>query len=688
VGWTPFSTAKNPEHEFTITGLYDIRLYVENEFGNDTLVKYSYIDAGNKPVSAFSADKAVADLADSIQFTDSSTNSPSSWKWEYKVGAGDWTQFSTSQNPQYEFPGIGVYDIRLTAVNAYGESIETKSEYIDIGNKPVSAFSADKTVADLADSIQFTDSSTNSPSSWKWEYKVGEGEWTQFSTSQNPTYTFPGEDTYSVRLTVSNTYGETTETKSIGVYLAPTASFSAATTSTTPDTDIQFSDESLGNPDTWHWQYRVNGAADWIDFSQHAVENPVQQFSTTGTYDIRLHVTSTGGNDTEIKLAYIDIGNKPVASFSQAQTPGMIQFVFNDSSTNTPASWSWNFGDGNSSSTQNPTHTYVSEGSYIVTLTATNAYGYDTDSQTAYAYFKPIAGFTALPTTGIAPLIVQFTDSSTNNPTSWKWEYRVGAGDWTQFSTSQHLFYQFASGGLYSIRLTATNSGGNDTVTRTEYIEVINPVPVANFISDQQYSFEAPVSITFSDMSSHPATSWAWYTKKSSSSSWTHFSTNQNPSYTYTEYGLYDVRLFISTVYGDSTEDKLGYIIIDSSIRPKTNVKANVPPTHHYQTVIGAFGADVPQTSTPAEIEWMDIAGAIEGWYTDSLGMFFYVFVFSIPFVIQYLRQGTMIIPSVLGIITAGFLLMYVPAEYELVAVAFIALGVLGILWGVIKERM
>ena len=144
-----------------------------------------------------------------------------------------------------------------------------------------------------------------------------------------------------------------------------------------------------------------------------------------------------------------------------------------------------------------------------------------------------------------------------------------------------------------------------------------------------------------------------------------------------------------SDITGSTTVSGGSFIVGEGySIRPKTTVTAAVPPTTHYQTVIGAFGADLPQTSTPPEIEWMDIAGAIEGWYTDGMGAFFYVFVFSIPFVIQYLRQGTMIIPSVLGIITAGFLLMYVPAEYELVAVAFIALGVLGVIWGVVKERM
>lgn len=124
------------------------------------------------------------------------------------------------------------------------------------------------------------------------------------------------------------------------------------------------------------------------------------------------------------------------------------------------------------------------------------------------------------------------------------------------------------------------------------------------------------------------------------------------------------------------------------TIRPKTEVTAIVPSTQHYQTVIDAFGADIPQTSSPVEIDWMGIAGAVEDYYTDSMGAFFYVFVFSIPFVIQWLRQGNMVIPSILGIISAGFLLMYVPAEYELVAITFIALGVLGVLWGVVKERM
>ncbi|RQD80259.1 MAG: PKD domain-containing protein, partial [Methanocalculus sp. MSAO_Arc2] len=88
----------------------------------------------------------------------------------------------------------------------------------------------------------------------------------------------------------------------------------------------------------------------------------------------------------------------------------------------------------------------------------------------------PTAAFTANPTSGTAPLTVQFTDLSTNTPISWRWEYSTGGG-WMQFSTSQHPSYQFTSTGTYSIRLTATNAAGSDADTKTGYITVTDFIP-------------------------------------------------------------------------------------------------------------------------------------------------------------------------------------------------------------------
>ncbi|MGH8901931.1 MAG: DUF7594 domain-containing protein [Egibacteraceae bacterium] len=74
----------------------------------------------------------------------------------------------------------------------------------------------------------------------------------------------------------------------------------------------------------------------------------------------------------------------------------------------------------------------------------------------------PTASFTANPTTGQAPLTVQFTDTSTGSPTSWLWEFGDGAT-----STTQSLSHAYASAGTFTVTLTATNANGNDTVNRT-----------------------------------------------------------------------------------------------------------------------------------------------------------------------------------------------------------------------------
>ena len=84
--------------------------------------------------------------------------------------------------------------------------------------------------------------------------------------------------------------------------------------------------------------------------------------------------------------------------------------------------------DGVGTSTaKNPSHIYADAGSYTVTLTATNVAGGDDETKTNYIIVSnpppPVANFTGTPTSGTAPLTVQFTDTSTNAPTSWAWDF-------------------------------------------------------------------------------------------------------------------------------------------------------------------------------------------------------------------------------------------------------------------------
>ena len=81
----------------------------------------------------------------------------------------------------------------------------------------------------------------------------------------------------------------------------------------------------------------------------------------------------------------------------------------------------------------------------------------------------PVADFTAEPTVGEAPLAVQFTDTSTNNPTSWQWDFD---NDGQIDATTQNPSYEYAAAGTYTVHLTTSNAHGTDSEIKEDYIQV------------------------------------------------------------------------------------------------------------------------------------------------------------------------------------------------------------------------
>lgn len=81
----------------------------------------------------------------------------------------------------------------------------------------------------------------------------------------------------------------------------------------------------------------------------------------------------------------------------------------------------------------------------------------------------PVANFTSNVTSGNFPLTVNFTDTSENVPTSWLWDFK---NDGSATSTQQNPSYTYTASGTYTVKLTATNTAGSNTVTKTDYITV------------------------------------------------------------------------------------------------------------------------------------------------------------------------------------------------------------------------
>lgn len=85
----------------------------------------------------------------------------------------------------------------------------------------------------------------------------------------------------------------------------------------------------------------------------------------------------------------------------------------------------------------------------------------------------PSANFTSNVTSGTAPLSVQFNDTSNNTPTSWSWDFGDG-----NTSTEQNPRHTYTKTGKYTVKLTAFNANGNNTVTKTNFIDVLDTIGV------------------------------------------------------------------------------------------------------------------------------------------------------------------------------------------------------------------
>lgn len=111
---------------------------------------------------------------------------------------------------------IGSHSIKATAKD---DSWNTKSDEKTIvltEGVPEADFTVHQTSVSLDSAAHFYNRSINNPTSWHWEFD-GEG----ISNLPNPSHTYNSLGTYTVTLTVSNSYGSDTKTKTGYITVTP-----------------------------------------------------------------------------------------------------------------------------------------------------------------------------------------------------------------------------------------------------------------------------------------------------------------------------------------------------------------------------------------------------------------------------------------------------------------------------------
>jgi len=361
--------------------------------------------------------------------------------------------------------------------------------------------------------------------------------------------------------------------------------------------------------------------------------------SAWGSTGVDFHWTPDGTSDTYSVSVVADYGNAvnetdetnnnftilagissvpaPVAAFTADVVSGIEPFkvIFTDQSGNSPISWAWDFNnDGTVDSTvQNPTYTYVSPGVYTVSLAVSNAGGSNSLVKTGYITVwtatPPVAGFTATPTTGDAPLTVQFSDTSVN-ATSWAWDFN---NDGTVDSTVQNPSYTYPSSGIYSVKLTVGNVAGSADKIKTDCITVFAVVPVAGFDAVPR-SGTAPLTVWFTDQSTNEPTSWEWDFDNDG----TIDSTEQNPSYTYLAAGTYTVKLVATNPRGSGNRVRTGYVIVTSTAAPVASFSAD--PASGTAPLTVQFTDESSSTVISERIANGGFESGNSGWTTHSTG--------------------------------------------------------------------
>ena len=468
---------------------------------------YKALSGGAPPppslTASFSANPTSGQAPLNVQFTDTSSGSPISWNWNFGDGST-----STAQNPAHTYNNAGSFTATLTVTGADG-STSSASQTITAtsggGGQPAITLTATQPDAYVSNQAPATvnfhrtgDTSQSYEVYWSFSGTAQDGVDYGPLPTNSP---FPaGQADAALTITPIN-HGQTNDETVIVTLMpgpdyqagspssatvvihglqpqgggGPTAAFTANPSSGQAPLTVQFTDQSTGPVTSRSWTFGDGGTS--------TAPNPSHVYNSAGSFTAALTVTGSSGQTSSASRT-ITVTNAPApvtASFSASPSSGQAPLTvqFTDQSTGPVTAWNWNFGDGAMSTAQNPSHVYNSAGSFTATLTVTGSSGQTSSANRTITVTNapaPVtASFSANPSSGQAPLTVQFTDQSSGPVTGWNWNF----GDGTT-STAQNPSHAYNSAGNFAATLTVTGSSGQtSSASRTIIVTNAPPPPSA-----------------------------------------------------------------------------------------------------------------------------------------------------------------------------------------------------------------
>lgn len=501
--------------------------------------------AASAPVASFTAIQTSGTLG--FSFTDTSTNSPTSWAWDFQ---NDGTTDSTLQNPSFTYNSAGTYTVKLTVTNDEGNSTTTHDVIVGVQKIPVvlvhgwngdpsawtalerklddagipywtfnySAYNTDDprpTATNLSKFIQLKRDETGYTgkidivchsmgalvSRWYIEKLGGQEhvrQWIGIGPVNHGSNFADGLDLPNAKAFLEvctdylNAYNEWAELKGYPQSERTAQQLTAGVTQlrTNSETVTNLSNDVSSHNIKYH-----------VLVGKNLKENP--DF-------FLLWSTKKGG----ISLVQIII-----YAFSDEHSPshGTTAVKWTDERGNVISGWTnidegWTFwGDGIVANRQSflkgATTDYFEGVDHIAlpsdqnVIDTTIKYLQNPDQSGITSPPVPEAHFTVDSTSGNVPLTVNFQDNSLGTPTEWIWDFHDG----TPESTVQNPSHTFTKSGVYPVALTVRNSAGSNTIYVDNNIEVkfdhISQASSLNGLISSQDGKDNTVSIDKTDSS-------------------------------------------------------------------------------------------------------------------------------------------------------------------------------------------
>jgi uncharacterized repeat protein (TIGR01451 family) len=363
----PSQSGTPVQHTYPAIGTYIAQITAAN--GVSSLATTTVVTITDVPPAASFTSSSPDMIGQTTTFQSTSAGTNLIYRWDF----GDETPPTSGELPSitHTYAHTDTFTVTLTISNTVGTSTATGMiRILPHVDPPVASFTS-SSPGEIGQTTYFVNTSEDGGDdeenlTYSWNFGDGTS-----STARHPAHTYAGLGTYTVRLTISNSFYSDTCQDTVLITDVPITGLAISNDSPTAlghATALAATTVS-GTNISYRWALG--------DGTFSTLKNPVHTYPATGHYTVVL--TATNGRGSLVATDVVAIVDEPIEgltiSHDSPTTLGNPTSFAALASAGTNVTYMWDLGDGTISTLWNPVHTYAAVGDYTVILTTTNSLG-------------------------------------------------------------------------------------------------------------------------------------------------------------------------------------------------------------------------------------------------------------------------------------------------------------------------